>query len=66
MISGTDNVAIGKGSLIKATGSFNTAIGESSGDEIVAGSHNITIGNDSGDNITSGDGNVIIGSVTCR
>lgn len=60
--NGGSSTALGWGSLFYATGSFNTALGRSSGGNLSAGSCNIFVGALSGSNLTSGSCNVVIGA----
>ena len=63
-VSGTNNVALGQGSMSGVHGSshsYDTALGSKALYALTTGNYNIGIGYQSGDNITSGSGNVVIG-----
>jgi hypothetical protein len=67
-VSGQRNVAIGMSALVRAGGSFNTAVGSSAGaspsGQVGTGSSNITIGFQSGRDISSGNNNILIENIT--
>lgn len=63
-VTGTGNVAIGRGALLGVTGnsnSSNTAVGFNALTSITTGGANVSMGTESAMNITTGNNNTIIG-----
>ena len=59
-VIGTDNVAIGQGSLNLSTGTANTGVGENSL-AVTTGNYNTSIGRKAGDSLTTGGNNTLLG-----